>query len=51
MNEAIAFAEWIAENHFQLFNVESATNTHYWYNENSVLTTEALWEAFKENNK
>ena len=47
---ALNFAEWIAENHFRLYNIENGL--YYWKNENENKTTEELfndYEKFKKN--
>ncbi len=52
-SEAELFAEWVAENHYHLFNIDS-NGTHYWYNEEGVKTTGTLYKEFLhtiENNK
>ena len=38
---AILFAQWIAENHYYLYNVED--EVYYWKNENSIKTTTQLY--------
>jgi hypothetical protein len=45
-SEAELFAEWVAQNHYHLFNVDTATRIHYWYNEDGVKTTGTLYQEF-----
>lgn len=42
---AVEFAQYIAEEHFRLVNVQNVT--YYWKDETSLRTTEQLLEHFK----
>lgn len=42
---AVKFAQYIAEEHFRLVNVQNGT--YYWKDETSLRTTEQLLEHFK----
>ena len=42
---AVEFAQYIAEEHYRLVNVENGT--YYWKDETSLRTTEQLLERFK----
>ena len=44
---AVVFAQWIAEDHFRLYNIENGV--YYWKNEDEIQTTEELFERFKLN--
>lgn len=41
---ALNFAEWIAENHFRMYNIENGL--YYWENENENKTTEELFNDY-----
>jgi len=41
----LKFAEWIAENHYRLSNVEK--NIYYWTNEDEIKTTKQLLKDFE----
>ena len=41
---AVVFAEWIAEHHFRLYNVENGI--YYWKSEDETQTSEELFESF-----
>ena len=46
---AILFAQWIAENHYHLYNVEDGV--YYWVNEYNMKTTAELYlQWVKEKN-
>ena len=52
MNESIAFAEWLAENHFRLVNIDNGI--YYWTSESNsdiLLTTKSLHGIYKLENK
>ena len=40
------FAEWIAENHYRLYNVEDGVN--YWKNEDGLKTTAELFDMYRQ---
>ena len=44
MNREIAFAEWLAKNHYRLWNVEKSIC--YWKNEEHTKTTKQLFKEF-----
>jgi len=44
MNE-IKFAEWLAENHYKLANIEKGI--YYWSNENFTEDSQSLYDIFK----
>jgi len=45
--QEILFAQWIAENHYHLYNVENGL--YYWVNESNMKTTTELFiEWIKE---
>jgi hypothetical protein len=46
MNNEIKFAEWLAKNHFVLYN-ESKEGIFYWKNEDTKGTTSDLYLIFK----
>lgn len=46
---ATGFAEWLAENHYRLCNLEKGV--YYWENEDEVKTSQQLFEIFKEQSK
>ena len=48
-NEVIEFAEWVAKEHFYLYNVEG--ESHYWRNESLELTTKQLFDLWKRKTK
>jgi hypothetical protein len=43
--ESIAFAEWIAENHYRLENI--VNGVRLWRNENALMSTKNLYKQFK----
>jgi hypothetical protein len=45
MEELIEFAEWIAENHYKLYN--KSKGVCYWMNEDDKKTTSELLKLFK----
>lgn len=45
---AIKFAEWLAENHYVLFNIDKLGN-YIWKNEKHERTTEELFKEYKLN--
>ena len=49
MNKNIKFAEWLAENHYSLWNVEKGI--YYWRNEYNKKTTNQLFEDFEKENE
>ncbi|MEY3501836.1 MAG: hypothetical protein RL308_3509 [Bacteroidota bacterium] len=44
------FAEWLARNHYVLYN-ESIEGVHFWKNENSKGTTNQLLKIYKNETK
>jgi len=44
------FAEWLARNHFVLYN-ESIQGVHFWKNEHSKGTTSELLKIYKDETK
>jgi len=46
---AVVFAQWIAEDHFRLYNVENGV--YYWKNEDEIQTSEELLERFNRYQK
>ncbi len=46
--KAVKFAEWLAENHYRLYNVETKTGIRFWKNEtNNQKTTKQLYKEFE----
>lgn len=46
--EAVKFAEWLAENHYRLFNVDTNSGVRFWTNESKCQkTTKQLFKEFK----
>ena len=48
-NKEIEFAEWLAENHYVLNNIQDGI--HYWENEDVVSTSNSLYNSFLIDNK
>ena len=48
-NKDIEFAEWLAENHYVLNNIQDGI--HYWENEDVVSTSNSLYNSFLIDNK
>lgn len=46
---AVVFAEWIAEHHFRLYNIENGI--YYWKSEDETQTSEELFEIFNRYQK
>jgi len=44
--EAIKFAEWLAENHYRLHNIQEGM--HIWQNEEGYATTDYLFFIYKD---
>ena len=45
---AIEFAEWLAEKHYRLFNVDTNSGVRFWKNEtDNQKTTKQLYKEFK----
>lgn len=40
------FTEWVAENHFHLYDI--IKGIHYWKSESETLTTEQLYKRYKK---
>ena len=49
MNNAILFAEWLAENHYRLHNIEQS-GVRLWKNSYNQKTTKQLYKEFKNEN-
>lgn len=45
MNKAMLFAEWLAENHYVLFNI-NGSGDRLWRNETNQKTTKQLYKEF-----
>jgi hypothetical protein len=48
-NKETQFAEWLAENHYVLNNIQNGI--HYWENEDVVSTSNSLYNSFLIDNK
>jgi hypothetical protein len=46
---AVVFAQWVAEHHFRLYNVENGI--YYWKSEDETQTSEELFESFNRYQK
>lgn len=52
--DAINFAEWLAENHYFLYNVDTNSGVKFWRSESKKgyqKTTKQLFKEFKHNGK
>ena len=47
-NTSVQFAEYVAENHYRLVNVEG--DYYYWKSENDEKTTQELYDEFEKQN-
>jgi hypothetical protein len=49
MNESILFAEWVAENHYRLYNVVTKTGIREWQREGKKLkSTKELFNEYEK---
>jgi len=49
MNDCILFAEWLAENHYRLYNIDNS-GFRLWKNKENQKTTKQLYKEFKRRN-